>query len=140
MLGRIYFICNLDLGAERALTSLIIVQLFKSDFDGVFLDYVSDWLFRARTWALYILLNFYIHRRAQDAGTASTYHNNLSGFETGYTCRTLAECIGHSLFLDEARAGVAAQRRRWSRETAKMSVTPEAFTHDERALAARTFS
>lgn len=33
--GLICPICNLDFGAQRALTSLITVQLFKSDFDGV---------------------------------------------------------------------------------------------------------
>jgi hypothetical protein len=58
MLGLIYPICNLDFGAERALTSLITVQLFKSDSEGVLLEYVSDWLSRAWMWALYTILNF----------------------------------------------------------------------------------
>jgi hypothetical protein len=47
ILGLICPICNLGFGAARALTSLITVQLFKSDFDGVSLEDVNHWLFRA---------------------------------------------------------------------------------------------
>jgi len=54
---------NLDLGARRALTSFLTVQLCKSDFDGVAWDTRAMGSFGRRRGHYILLDTFYIHKR-----------------------------------------------------------------------------